>query len=130
MGQQQLLLIALGVILVGLAVVLGIHLMSASAIDANRDAVSFHLVTLGSMAQKHYSRPGSFGGGGETFANFIIPESMVETEHGTFEHTQTEHSTDHIHFTGTGIETGDDGTNPIQIEIKITEFDFTWEKKN
>ena len=130
MGQQQLLLIALGVIVVGIAVVIGIQLMGSSAVQANRDALSLHLATLGAMAQKHYNNPRTFGGGGETFANFIIPPAMAETEHGTYEHTQTEHGTDHIHFTGTGIEKGDEGNEPISIEIRITEFEFTWTTLN
>ena len=40
MGQQQLLLIILGVIVVGIAVAVGITMFSDSAISANRDAVT------------------------------------------------------------------------------------------
>jgi len=39
MGQQQLLLIVLGVIIVGIAVVVGINLFNANATNANRDGV-------------------------------------------------------------------------------------------
>ena len=39
MGQQQLLLIVLGVIIVGIAVVVGINVFTASSANANRDAV-------------------------------------------------------------------------------------------
>ena len=130
MGQKQLLLIAVGIIIVGLAVATGISLASAGAVEANRDNVSIHLATLAHLAQNHYERPKSFGGGGETFANFVIPENMKDTEYGTFEHTQQEHSTDHIHFTGTGVEIGKNGTDPIQIEIRITKDQYKYKVKN
>jgi len=67
MGQQQLLLIILGVIVVGIAVAVGITMFSDSAINANRDALSNDLVNLASRAQQFYRRPTSLGGGGNSF---------------------------------------------------------------
>ncbi len=57
MGQQQLLLIILGVIVVGIAVVVGITMFQDNAISANRDAVTNDLVNLGARAQQFYRRP-------------------------------------------------------------------------
>jgi hypothetical protein len=68
MGQQQLLLIILGVIVVGIAVAVGITMFSDSAINANRDAMVNDLVNLASRAQQFYRRPSSLGGGGNSFA--------------------------------------------------------------
>lgn len=68
MGQQQLLLIILGVIVVGIAVAVGITLFSDSAINANRDGLSNDLVNLASRAQQFYRRPTSLGGGGNSFS--------------------------------------------------------------
>ena len=67
MGQQQLLLIILGVIVVGIAVAVGITMFSDSAINANRDALANDLVNLASRAQQFYRRPVSLGGGGNDF---------------------------------------------------------------
>ena len=67
MGQQQLLLIILGVIVVGIAVAVGITMFSDSAISANRDAVSNDLVNLAARAQQYYRRPTALGGGGNSF---------------------------------------------------------------
>jgi Tfp pilus assembly protein PilE len=67
MGQQQLLLIILGVIVVGIAVAVGITMFSDSATSANRDAVSNDLVNLAARAQQFYRRPTSLGGGGNSF---------------------------------------------------------------
>jgi hypothetical protein len=67
MGQQQLLLIILGVIVVGIAVVVGITMFQDNAISANRDAVTNDLVNLAARAQQFYRRPTSLGGGQNSF---------------------------------------------------------------
>ena len=67
MGQQQLLLIILGVIVVGIAVAVGITMFSDSAITSNRDGLTNDLVNLASRAQQFYRRPTSLGGGGNSF---------------------------------------------------------------
>jgi len=46
MGQQQLLLIVLGVIVVGIAVIVGINLFTVNAVSSNRDGVTADLTNL------------------------------------------------------------------------------------
>src|ERR1035437_1779964 len=79
MGQQQLLLIVLGVIIVGIAVVVGINVFTASAASANRDAITADLTNLAAMAQQFYRKPVALGGGGNTFTGFAIPASLNPT---------------------------------------------------
>jgi Tfp pilus assembly protein PilE len=67
MGQQQLLLIILGVIVVGIAVAVGISMFADAATSANRDGVSNDLVNLAARAQQYFRRPKSLGGGGNSF---------------------------------------------------------------
>ena len=68
MGQQQLLLIILGVIIVGIAVAVGITMFQDNAIDQNRSAVIADLTTLAAKAQQFYAKPITLGGGGNSFA--------------------------------------------------------------
>jgi len=68
MGQQQLLLIILGVIVVGIAVAVGITMFQDNAVSANRDAVTNDLVNLAARAQQFYRRPTALGGGQGSFA--------------------------------------------------------------
>ena len=49
MGTQQLLLIVLGVIIVGIAIAVGITIFNNQAYNANQQAVSQELNTLGSQ---------------------------------------------------------------------------------
>jgi Tfp pilus assembly protein PilE len=68
MGQQQLLLIILGVIIVGIAVAVGITMFQDNAIDQNRSAVIADLTTLAAKAQQFYAKPMSLGGGSNSFS--------------------------------------------------------------
>jgi hypothetical protein len=68
MGMQQLLLITLGVMLVGIAVSVGITMFADAAINANRDGLSIDLLNLASRAQQFYRRPTLMGGGGNSFS--------------------------------------------------------------
>ena len=70
MGQQQLLLIVLGVIVVGIAVVVGINLFNANAEEANKDGIVSDATNLGAMAQQFYKKPLSMGGGSNTFTGW------------------------------------------------------------
>ena len=69
MGQQQLLLIVLGVIVVGIAVVVGINLFNANAETSTQDSIVSQGTNLGALAQQYYKKPIAMGGGGNTFTN-------------------------------------------------------------
>ena len=68
MGQQQLLLLVLAAIIVGISVVVGINMFNSSSDQANIDAVRQDLLTIGSQAQSWYKRPDMMGGGGNSFS--------------------------------------------------------------
>jgi hypothetical protein len=70
MGQQQLLLIVLGVIVVGIAVVVGINLFQANAESSTQDSMVSQGQALGALAQQFFKKPTAMGGGGNTFASF------------------------------------------------------------
>ena len=90
MGQQQLLLIVLGVIIVGIAVVVGINLFNANAEEAAKDGVVSDATNLGAMAQQHYKKPAAMGGGANAFDNsnggvvWAIPAQLVNTANGSY----------------------------------------------
>ena len=68
MGQQQLLLIVLGVIVVGIAVVVGINLFNANAESATQDSLVSQGTSLGAIAQQYFKKPVAMGGGGNAFS--------------------------------------------------------------
>jgi Tfp pilus assembly protein PilE len=72
MGQQQLLLVILVTIIVGIATVVAINTFGSAADQANIDAVNNDVAALASAAQGFYMRPAMLGGGGRTFTELTF----------------------------------------------------------
>ena len=116
MGQQQLLLIVLGVIIVGIAVVVGINVFTASSMTANNDAVISDLQVIGSMAQQYYRKPTAMGGGGNSFIGFTISPRLASTQNGTYTAVST---ADLVVLTGVGAEKNNSG-DAITVVYRCT----------
>ena len=109
MGQQQLLLIVLGVIIVGIAVVVGINLFNANAETATQDSIVSQGTNLGAMAQQYYKKPLAMGGGGNDFTDFTtkvfnnLPTSLVNSTDAVW--TMTGESATEVELTATPVNT-------------------------
>ena len=87
MGQQQLLLIVLGTIIVGVAVVVGINMFTTGAVNAERDALIQDVQGIASAASSYWRKPIALGGGGRTFAlvtNVTVLGADSTNANGTF----------------------------------------------
>jgi hypothetical protein len=91
MGQQQLLLIILGVIIVGIAIAVGLSLFSSQSIQSNKDAIINDINNLAASAYQFRIRPISMAGGGGAYdkskgasAAFTIPVKMSSNENATY----------------------------------------------
>ena len=71
MGQQQLLLLVLGIVIVGLAVVVGIQAFSENQKKANADAMVMDGLRIASDTQAWMLKPEAFGGGGNNLDNWL-----------------------------------------------------------
>jgi len=91
MGQQQLLLLILVTILVGLATVVAISTMQESRANANYDAVRQTILDASTRAQGYYMKHESMGGGGKSFQDITMEIIEVEpdNEHGNFSITDS-----------------------------------------
>ena len=122
MGQQQLLLLILAAIIVGIAIVMGINMFGENAVQANQDAVTQDVLTIASRAQGWYRRPAQMGGGGRSFTgldwgdiNFAgtndngsyAISSIVAGANGSFV------------VTGTGTEDGDSDNEPLEVQVTV-----------
>ncbi|MCZ6775947.1 MAG: hypothetical protein O7D34_05775 [Ignavibacteria bacterium] len=118
MGQQQLLLIILGVIVVGIAVAVGITMFQDNAISANRDAVTNDLVNLSARAQQYYRRPTALGGGQGTFTGMVLGSLTTKPINANGTYVLTSVAAQQIVLDGTGTEDGDDG-NFISVTMTV-----------
>ena len=83
MGQQQLLLLILGLIIIGVAVVVGIAMFQDNAVDRNRAMVIVDLKVLASKAQHYYTRPSTMGGGNKSFVGLTADDRGIGLLAGT-----------------------------------------------
>jgi hypothetical protein len=123
MGTQQLLLIVLGVVLIGIMVTAGIFLFQDQASATNRDQLSNDLVYLAVQAQKFYRRPTVLGGGSNSFGGLTMAKltNSASNANGSYSLSPdpVPGGTTAITITGTGTEKGNDGTTPVEIEMTI-----------
>ena len=120
MGQQQLLLIILGVIIVGIAIAVGLSLFSAQSVQSNRDAIINDLNNLAAQAYQFRIRPSSMGGGQGDYTTFAIPSKMKTNENGTYVSAPT---TNTIVFTATSAQ---NASNTIKVTIDSDGKLGTW----
>ncbi|MEX0929874.1 MAG: hypothetical protein WD266_04700 [Balneolales bacterium] len=76
MGQQQLLLVILVTILVGIATVVAINVFGTAAEDANRDAVRQDLLQGATAAQGVWAKPRMLDGAGQDFTT--VDADLIE----------------------------------------------------
>lgn len=111
MGQQQLLLIILGVIIVGIAIAVGLSLFSAQSIQSNRDAIINDLNNLAAQAYQYRIRPSSMGGGQGDYSSFAIPIKMRTNENATYSAAPSPNS---IAFTAVSAQ---NSSNTVSVTV-------------
>jgi hypothetical protein len=135
MGQQQLLLLVLGTVIVGLAVVVGIDAFSENRKKSNADALVNDAVRLASDAQAWKLKPAAFGGGADDsdFTNLTLEDLGYETNgdgdyenlNGTFEFG---FDSGNLEITATNTETGNqvvvtvEGPDSDDISTQVSEL--------
>jgi len=126
MGQQQLLLIILGTVVVGVAISVGIMMFSDQASATNRDEVGADLAYLGSMAQAYYRKPRTLGGGGGSFTGLTLraltsapanPRNLNGTY--TLDPDPVGGAPSYVTINGLGTETGTDGLNKVKVVMLV-----------
>jgi len=83
MGQQQLLLILLGIIIVGAAIAVGILLYSSQSVESNRDSLVGDINNISVAAWGYYMRAQILGGGGGSFLGFVPVQALMSNDDGT-----------------------------------------------
>jgi len=123
MGQQQLLLIVLGVVIVGLAIATAVTLMNSQSTATNRDAVTNDLLNLSARAQQYHRRPRMMGGGGGSFAGLTMRKITPKptNPNGTYSLSPDPVSgtPPFVTLTGVGVEVGNDASTPVMVVMTV-----------
>ena len=118
MGQQQLLLIILGVLIIAVAIAAGFGMFRAGSITVNRDAMVNDMNIIASSAQEHYIRPAMMGGGEGTFDGYILPSRLASTGNGIY---RAESNGNELIVTGDSVLHED-----VSITLTITMAEDGW----
>jgi hypothetical protein len=125
MGHQQVLLILLGVIVIGIAIVVGVHLFTAQAASSNLDSMVSDLQTLRARAHEYYRKPVPMGGGSRSFVGLTADAvgigrltSQATNDNGTYSIAVSGTDTEVV-LQGDGLEDGDGDGVKVQVKIWV-----------
>jgi hypothetical protein len=84
MGQSQLLMIAISVLIIGIAILAGAGFFSDDNVDANKKAMinDFHHIAINAV--RYYRRIPALGGGGYKYSGFILPGGYRSNLNGRY----------------------------------------------
>lgn len=118
MGSQQLLLVVVGVVVVGLMIYAGFNISQDYFENANRDQVISNLYDLGLLAQQHFKKDLSQGGGGGSYLGWSIPTQLKNTQSGSFSQMVR---ADRVDLSGEGNVIGRNGKSNIRVTARVNE---------
>jgi hypothetical protein len=126
MGQQQMLLLVLGTIVVGLAIAVAVVLFHDSAVNSNRDALVNDLMDFASRAQQFYHAPAKNGGGGYSFSTITVAKltNNVFNENGSYSIVSV--APQQLVLAGRGLYLIDNDS--VEVQCTVTPTTYTFEK--
>lgn len=120
MGQQQLLLVILVTVVVGLATVVATDTLQQSRTNANKSAVRQDMKMIVNDAMLYYQKPEALGGGGQSFNGISLTQIQSvrsPNENGVFKLTSTNQS---LTVNGISASAGD----TLSATVSITDGDI------
>lgn len=124
MGYQQKLLYISGLLVIGVAILVGIQKFKSTSMAANLDALKLDLLEIAAKAQGYYAMPKCLEGGGRSFSGLATdPESFKklfvkpQNANGTFKIVSV---TDNLLvIQATGLDDHDDDGQNLTVEVKV-----------
>lgn len=137
MGQQQLLLVILVTLIVGIATIIAINVLTSGAEQANRDAVLKDLSAAASFIQSIWERPRLMGGASRDFNNLNEDELLqfLNVPSSSYQEGDTEATNENGTYRIGNIDTneiliiGEPNSGPPNLQISVIRDDETeqWE---
>ncbi len=121
MGQQQLLMVVLSMVLIGVAIVVGLTMVQVNAIENTRAVLIHDLLMFAGKARGYYWRPPYLGGAGRDFANVanmnLFFTAGNENENGRYYIESA--AKDELVLAGVGRMAI--GTDSVRVRLRINE---------
>jgi hypothetical protein len=87
MGQSQLLIIAISVLIVGIAILAGAGFFDSGETDSNKKAMINDINQIAGQAARYYRRPTQLAGGNYSYVGFLVPTKYQTNLNGTYSTT-------------------------------------------
>ena len=120
MGQTQLLLVVLGVLLVGVAIFVGISMFESNTIENTRNAIIADLNGFASRAHAYYWKPTTQGGGNKSFSGVTMSMIFPMAENNNARYYVESATDDECIIDGIGKVVASDGDS-VRVRVRITE---------
>jgi hypothetical protein len=120
MGQQQLLLIILVTILVGIATIVAINTMQSSYDNANFDAIQQDILQAHTAAMAYLEKPSMLGGGGGNYTGITMRDLALSEQNDNASYELGEVSANSIEIIGTSVN------GNLVLTATISGDEITW----
>lgn len=124
MGQQQILITVLVVIIIGIASIVAINTMQGARKDANESALRQDILMILNDAQVYYHKPATMGGGGNSFNS--ISEDHILSIDPTNENATYSITGNANRVIVRGISFLDNDTLTAKATIQGSKMDIQW----
>ena len=119
MGQQNLLIILLGMLIVALAVAVAISVFRGNSIETSRNNIIVDLGFYAQKAREYYWKPRAQGGGDRSFENVRIDNIAYSTENNNGRYFVESSTRSEVVIVGVGKMISGDDT--IRVRIRVSE---------
>lgn len=119
MGQQQLLMVVLSMVLVGVAIVVGMTMVQVNAMEHTRATLVQDLLHFAAKARGYYWRPSYLGGAHRDFTNLLSMNLFVWNTNENGRYYIESASQDELVLGGVGnLVVGGDS---VRVRLRINE---------
>lgn len=116
MNTQRYIIIFFVVVVLSTAGYFAFRIYQTNQQDANRNQVISVLYEIGNDAQRYYEKPADKGGGGNSYMNWILPETFKRTQLGTFGFNARHNR---VNLYGVGTITGRNGITNVRVTAQV-----------
>lgn len=84
MGSSQMLIVAISVLIIGIAILAGTGFFQSDEVEINKKAMINDINHIAMSARRYYSRPYALGGGNYTYDGYVVPLSFRSNLNGSY----------------------------------------------
>lgn len=85
MGQSQLLIIAVSVLIIGIAILAGSGFFQSEDLETAKKSMINDINHIAMNARRYYSRPGALAGGNFQYTGYVVPTKFRTTGNGVYD---------------------------------------------